>query len=355
MIAVQTAIQTAENAYWDLVYAVENLKAKQEALDIAPRTSTGSRRSRSTSAPLAPIDIVQTEVTIAQREQDIIIAEGLIGDAQDRLRRLLNVQSVPDWNRADRRDGPPDADQLQRIHRRREPGLRGGAQDAARDPAGPSDHRVEEGHATSYTKNQLKPRLDLAGGYGYAGLGANGLGVDADGISRSRLLVDALTQIGHGDYPTWSVGLVFARPDRQPHGEGQRRDRERRPRARPDEPRDREGEPPGRGAAPPRGTSTRRTAASLASTEGARARRAEPRRREEEVRERDDDVVPGRADPERPHDRPDDRAASRSRRTSSRRRPGTRPSATSCRSGTSSLGGPAGLPRPTPAEEGAVK
>ncbi|HEX5854001.1 MAG TPA: TolC family protein, partial [Thermoanaerobaculia bacterium] len=33
--AVQSAIQLSENAYWDLVYAVENLRAKQEALDRA--------------------------------------------------------------------------------------------------------------------------------------------------------------------------------------------------------------------------------------------------------------------------------------------------------------------------------
>ena len=95
---MQTAIQTAENAYWDLVYAVENLKAKQEALDRAKDLNRITKIKIDVGA-LAPIDIVQTEVTIAQREQDIIIAEGLIGDAQDRLRRLLNVQSIPDWNR----------------------------------------------------------------------------------------------------------------------------------------------------------------------------------------------------------------------------------------------------------------
>src|SRR5450759_5592631 len=96
--AVQSAIQLSEFAYWDLVYAVENLKAKQEALARAQDLNRITKIKIDVGA-LAPIDIVQTEVTIAQREQDIITAEGLIGDAQDRLRRVLNVQAQPDWSR----------------------------------------------------------------------------------------------------------------------------------------------------------------------------------------------------------------------------------------------------------------
>ena len=106
--AVQTAIQLSENAYWDLVYAVENLRAKQEALDRAKDLNRITKIKIDVGA-LAPIDVVQTEVTIAQREQDIITAEGLIGDAQDRLRRLLNVQSVSRTGRgrSSRRTGRP--------------------------------------------------------------------------------------------------------------------------------------------------------------------------------------------------------------------------------------------------------
>ena len=98
MPSVQTAIHLVENAYWDLVYALENLRAKQEALDRAKDLNRITQIKIDVGA-LAPIDIVQTEVTIAQREQDIITAEGLIGDAEDLLRRLLNVQALLDWNR----------------------------------------------------------------------------------------------------------------------------------------------------------------------------------------------------------------------------------------------------------------
>ena len=209
--AVQTAIQTAENAYWDLVYAVENLKAKREALDRANDLNRITRIKIDVGA-LAPIDIVQTEVTIAQREQDIIIAEGLIGDAQDRLRRLLNVQSIPDWSRPIVPTDRPTRESLQTsfvadVNQGYEAALK------ARPEIKQSLLNIESRKVTyAYSKNQLRPRLDLSAGYGFAGLGANALITNPDGTTEQLSYSDALKQIGRRDYPAWNVGLVFAVP-----------------------------------------------------------------------------------------------------------------------------------------------
>ncbi|MEO8056326.1 MAG: TolC family protein [Acidobacteriota bacterium] len=211
VIAVQTAIQTAENAYWDLVYAVENLKAKLEALDRAKDLNRITRIKIDVGA-LAPIDIVQTEVTIAQREQDIIIAEGLIGDAQDRLRRLLNVQSVPDWNRPIVPIDRPSRESLRSgyvadVSQGYEMALR------TRPEVKQSLLNIESKKVTyAYQKNQLRPRLDLSGGYGLAGLGARALVLNPDGTTDQLNYSDAYSQIGSRDYPSWSVGLVFSMP-----------------------------------------------------------------------------------------------------------------------------------------------
>ena len=209
--AVQTAIQTAENAYWDLVYAVENLKAKREALDRANDLNRITRIKIDVGA-LAPIDIVQTEVTIAQREQDIIIAEGLIGDAQDRLRRLLNVQSIPDWSRPIVPTDRPTRESLQTsfvadVNQGYEAALK------TRPEIKQSLLNIESRKVTyAYSKNQLRPRLDLSAGYGFAGLGANALITNPDGTTEQLSYSDALKQIGRRDYPAWNVGLVFAVP-----------------------------------------------------------------------------------------------------------------------------------------------
>ena len=210
VIAVQTAIQTAENAYWDLVYAVENLKAKQEALDRAKDLNRITKIKIDVGA-LAPIDIVQTEVTIAQREQDIIIAEGLIGDAQDRLRRLLNVQSVPDWNRPIDATDRPTQDQLKPFTFDVNQGYEAAL--SVRPEIRQALLNIESKKVTyAYSRNQLRPRLDLAGGYGLAGLGASGDIINPDNTVQHLAYSDALSQLGRFDYPAWNIGIVFSVP-----------------------------------------------------------------------------------------------------------------------------------------------
>lgn len=202
VIAVQTAIQAADSAYWDLVYSVENLKAKQEALKIAQDLNRTTKIKIDVGAA-APIDIVQTEVTIAQREQDIITAEGLIGDAQDRLRRLLNVQSLPDWNRPIVPTDRPTGAALEKPYRA---DVSEGFETALRTRPEIKQAllNIESKKITYvYQKNQLRPRLDLSGGYGYSGLGYQTPGTNYS---------DAVSQIGRGDYPAWNVGLVLGVP-----------------------------------------------------------------------------------------------------------------------------------------------
>ena len=210
--AVQTAIQSADSAYWDLVYAVENLKAKQEALAIAKDLNRITRIKIDVGAS-APIDIVQTEVTIAQREQDIITAEGLIGDAQDRLRRLVNVQSIPDWNRP---IVPTDRPSRASLQQALNPDVDEGYETAlrTRPEVRQALLAIESKKVTYvYQKNQLRPRFDLSAGYGYSGLGARSLVTNPDGVTTYQLnYSDALSQIGRADYPAWNVGVVLAVP-----------------------------------------------------------------------------------------------------------------------------------------------
>ena len=211
VIAVQTAIQSADSAYWDLVYAVENLKAKQEALAIAKDLNRITQIKIDVGAT-APIDIVQTEVTIAQREQDIITAEGLIGDAQDRLRRLVNVQSIPDWNRP---IVPMDRPSRASLQQALNPDVNQGYETAlkTRPEIKQALLTIESRKITYvYQKNQLQPRLDLSAGYGASGLGARSLFSNPDGTTNQFNYSDALSQIGRGDYPAWNVGVVFAVP-----------------------------------------------------------------------------------------------------------------------------------------------
>jgi len=209
--AVQSAIQLSENAYWDLVYAVENLRAKQEALDRAKDLNRITKIKIDVGA-LAPIDIVQTEVTIAQREQDIITAEGLIGDAQDRLRRLLNVQSLPDWSRP---IVPTDRPTRESLREHYQADVEAGVKRAmeTRPEIRQALLSIESKKVTrAYTRNQLLPRLDASASYGYNGLGAQAQIQNPDGTITLLNYSDALQGIFHQTYPSWTLGVTFVVP-----------------------------------------------------------------------------------------------------------------------------------------------
>ncbi len=197
---VQKGLQLIENAYWDLAYARALLTARKQALDIA-KDLNRITKIKIDVGTLAPIDIVQTEVTVAQREQDIILAEGQIGSAEDQLKRLLNVRSLPDWQRP---IVTTDLPTMEPISVSVEDGMRQALQ--TRPEVRQVLIDIESKKLTLvYNKSQLKPRLDLAGSYGYAGLGANAANQDLS-------YGDAFSNIFDRNYPTWAVGVVFSVP-----------------------------------------------------------------------------------------------------------------------------------------------
>ncbi len=219
--SLQSTVQNVENAYWDLVYAIENLAAKHEALDRAKDLNRITRIKIDVGA-LAPIDIVQTEVTIAQREQDIILAEGLIGDAEDRLKRIMNVTALADWSKplapTDRPTAAPFAVDL-------EAGIRRALETRPEVKQAVVD--IESKKVTvAYARNQLLPRLDLSGSLGFNGLGTGPSSVCSDPtLAPSECIagggtlvplhtsyVDALYEIRGFDFPAWTVGLTLNVP-----------------------------------------------------------------------------------------------------------------------------------------------
>ncbi|MBK9967728.1 MAG: TolC family protein [Holophagales bacterium] len=200
--SVQTAVQLVENAYWDLVYANSNLESKKEALDRAKDFNRITKIKIDVGA-LAPIEIVQTEVTIAQREQEIILAEGQIGDAQDRLKRLLNVTDLNTWSRP---IVPTDKPAEERLEIDVEAGIRSAIE--VRPEVKQALVNIESKKiSVVYNRNELKPRLDARGAYGLSGVGFNN-----DVVQEGSSYSDAFSQIGSWDYPNWTIGLNFAIP-----------------------------------------------------------------------------------------------------------------------------------------------
>lgn len=216
--SVQTAVNGVEQAYWDLAYAIRNLEVKKEALVVAKDLNRITRIKIDVGS-LAPIDITQTEVGIATAEQEIIIAESLIGDAQDRLRRLLSFN--PDqW-------APPiiptDEVRTEQATVNVEEGI--GVALERRPEIIAAEYNVDSDRIRyDFWRNQTRPQLDLVGSYGNAGLGGTTTLRDLNGNIISRTpggFSDAFQQVLDRDFKNWSIGLNFSYPilNRRARGE----------------------------------------------------------------------------------------------------------------------------------------
>ncbi len=217
--SVQGTVNGVEQAYWDLVYALRNLEVQREARTLSADLNRITRIKIDVGS-LAPIDIVQTEVGIATAEQQIIIAEGLIGDSQDRLKRLLNLDpakwAVPIVPTDEVRAEQPtvSVEEGMRLALSRRPEIIAAAYNVDSDRI-----RYE------YWRNQTKPALDLVGSYGNTGIGGTTTIRDDMGNVISRTtgnFSDAFGQVFDRDFKNWSVGVRFSYPILNRRAKGQR-------------------------------------------------------------------------------------------------------------------------------------
>jgi outer membrane protein TolC len=93
---VVTTVRNVKNAYWDLAYSRENLRAQQQALDLAKRALADNEK-RVQIGTMAPIDIVEAQSEVARNEESVIVAESDIKQAEDRLRALVFDPNTPDF------------------------------------------------------------------------------------------------------------------------------------------------------------------------------------------------------------------------------------------------------------------
>jgi HAE1 family hydrophobic/amphiphilic exporter-1 len=216
--SVQTAVNGVEQAYWDLVYAIRNLEVKREALVVATDLNRITRIKIDVGS-LAPIDITQTEVGIATAEQNIIIAESLIGDAQDRLKRLLNFGpdqwAVPVI--------PTDEVRSEQTTVNVEEGMKTALE--RRPEVIAAEYNVDSDRIRyDFWRNQTLPQLDFVGSYGNSGEGTT-TRRDSMGNIVSRTpggFGDAFQQVLDRDFKNWSVGLNFSYPILNRRARGQR-------------------------------------------------------------------------------------------------------------------------------------
>jgi outer membrane protein TolC len=90
--SLQQTIYNVEQAYWNLVYAVENYKSTEQSLEYARDLLERNQRSVEVGT-MAPIEIIAAEAEVASREADMLVAEAQIRNEEDRLKQILNLRA----------------------------------------------------------------------------------------------------------------------------------------------------------------------------------------------------------------------------------------------------------------------
>jgi outer membrane protein TolC len=93
---VLATTRNVKNAYWELAYQLDNLKAQQQSLDLSRRLLADNEK-RVQIGTMAPLDIVEAQAEVARNEEAVIVAEGAIKQAEDRLRALVFNPDTPDF------------------------------------------------------------------------------------------------------------------------------------------------------------------------------------------------------------------------------------------------------------------
>ena len=83
-------IYEVESAFWNLAHSIEDLKAKRQSLELARDLLEKNKREVEVGT-LAPIEILSAESEVATREADILQAEAMIKNNEDRLKTVINL------------------------------------------------------------------------------------------------------------------------------------------------------------------------------------------------------------------------------------------------------------------------
>ncbi len=206
--------RNVKSAYWDYKYALASLDVARQSFDLAAE-SLRNTRTRVEIGTLAPIDVIEAEAEVAQREEAVILAEASIGQTEDQLRSLIFDPNTPEfWNmRLEPTDPVPFQVQAVDVDAAIRRAL------AERTDLANSKKSIER---TAYTerlyKDQTLPGVDVRLDYNSTGLGGTQL-VRGEGAFPppviglvQRPYSDLLSDIFSSSFPTWRFSANVSYP-----------------------------------------------------------------------------------------------------------------------------------------------
>jgi outer membrane protein TolC len=219
--SIALTARNVKNAYYDLMYANGNLNVQRQSLDLAQQ-SLKDNRARVEIGTMAPIDIVQAEAEVAQREESVILAEAAISRAEDRLRALVFNPGVPDFWRL--RIEPTETVQFQPHAVDTEGAVANALQN--RTDLNQARKQLETNDVNiRYFKNQSLPDVNASLSYFSQAIGGTTL-VREPGFPPGPVIGEVQKSYGStlgtmfsGDFPTWTLQMQISYPIGQANSE----------------------------------------------------------------------------------------------------------------------------------------
>ncbi len=210
---ITNTLADVRNAYWDYVYAVDQLQVARRSLELA-RKLLEDNRIRVEVGTLAPIDVVQAEAEVASRLQEEAQGEAQARTAELSLKRLIVAGADdPRWRAqirpTDRPAFAPTPIDLDGALRR--------ALDARLDLAQSRKQLQANDLSLRLLGNQRLPAADVSASYGLQGIG--GARLIRDGSLGGQVVDtipggynDALRLLRNRDFPQWNLALNLSYP-----------------------------------------------------------------------------------------------------------------------------------------------
>jgi len=165
-LTVMDTVAQVLGAYWELVFARENLVVARQSLRNA-RDLLEQNKLRVEVGTAAPIQVRQAQAGVKRREAEVISAIAAIRDAEDRLKLLLDVhEDAALWAQA-----IMPADKPSMIMRSLDEELSYAAALEKRPEIVQAEKQLENAETlVALNKNALLPTVDLQGSYGFNAL-----------------------------------------------------------------------------------------------------------------------------------------------------------------------------------------
>lgn len=190
------SLSSAQSAYWDILKTREVLKTRQLAYKQAGDLIEQNKREL-TLGNRTKTDVLQSQASAAQREQDVLVAENALAEAEDSLKKILNIRDLSIWNKRIKTNESMELDFKKEKKIELKEALKAAFDN--RPDFKKALKNLENDQLTAFAaKDKLLPDLNFE-----YNLNFNGAGLTW------RESVDRLKT---GDYPDWEAALTLTYP-----------------------------------------------------------------------------------------------------------------------------------------------